>query len=329
MAKTHVPKIRHPLSEDEAGVVYSARDAAGNRLNLRKPKADGPEGKSLNPEEEEAYQGAVSKLSAIHHPSLFQVVSGHTDPEDELPFLTIKPVDGEILSEKLKSGPLSVETTTALLTQALEACDLVSHLLGEEGVWIETQPENILIIEEHHAPRFIFWPAPLKAVCAHGKSGDFGSIIELTERVLDWKDREVDEREGGHLQLWLKWMKTDGDAADIHEAREMIAAAAGVEPPAPVAQLIDQSKRKPGLSVQMPKMPPLMKLKVPKMPLLTILSVMFVIQAGIGWFIVRKINENTDDRLQQMNSDYWSTPYTIDHDPSRAHERGSQPVDLD
>ena len=99
MAKTHVPKIRHPLSEDEAGVVYSARDAAGNRLNLRKPKADGPEGKSLNPEEEEAYQGAVSKLSAIHHPSLFQVVSGHTDPEDELPFLTIKPVDGEILSE--------------------------------------------------------------------------------------------------------------------------------------------------------------------------------------------------------------------------------------
>ena len=329
MAKTQALRIRHPLSEDEAGVVYRAKDSSGHRVNLRKPKPGSPVEKSLKPEEEVAYQVAIERLRDIHHPSLLQVVSGHTDPEDGLPYITTKPAEGEVLAEKLKLDPLTIEETTFLLSQALETSELVSHLLSDDGVWIETPAESILVTKQAKSPCFVFWPAPLKAVCGESGASGYDGIVELTERVLDWKGREVDEREGGHLQLWLKWLKGDGRDAPIREAREMLAAAAGVEPPEPIEQLAMQSQRKPGLFEGLPKLPEALKWQAPKMPLFVLLCVMFVIQAIIGWFIVRDINENVDNELRKLNEDYTSTPYTINREPGSKPERGSQPLDFD
>lgn len=329
MAKTQALQIGQPLSEDKSGVIYRAKDSTGQRVHLRKPKPGNKGEQVLKPEEEAAYQLAISRLTDIHHPSLLQVITGGRDPQDGLPYITTKPVDAETLDHSLQQGPLSVEAATALLSQALEACDLLSYLLADEGAWIETAAESILVTKDAASPRFLFWPSPLKAACKHGKACDWSDMIELTERILNWKDRKIDEREGGHLQLWLKWLKDAGREADIHEAREMLAAAAGVEPPQAIKEIADQSKQKPGFFEKMPNLSEMMKLTVPKMPLFVLLSFMFVIQACIGWYIVRKINDSTDDKLKQMHSEYWSTPYTINNDLSRKHERGSQPLNLD
>ena len=63
MAKSSALKIRHPLYEDETGVVYRAKDASGHRVNLRKPKPGSVEEKSLQPMEEIAYQVAIERLT--------------------------------------------------------------------------------------------------------------------------------------------------------------------------------------------------------------------------------------------------------------------------
>lgn len=323
--KTQALRIKYPLSEDEAGVIYRAKDRAGQRPRVRKPSKR----IALKSEEEIAYLVAIKRLTNIHHPSLFQVISGDIDPADGLPFIAAKPQDGENLADKIKQEPLSLEEATFLLSQALEASALLSELLAEDGIWLDTPAESILLIEKSQSPRFVFWPAPLRAICSHGKDEGYAGIIDLTERVLGWKGREVEEREGGHLQLWLNWLKGDGLNAPIHEVREMLAAAAGVEPPPPAQQLVAEFTRKTGLFQGFPKLNEALKWQAPKMPLFVLLCFMFVIQAIVGWFILQGINDNIEKELKQINSDYTSTPYTIDREPGRKAERGSEPLDFD
>ena len=178
--------------------------------------------------------------------------------------------------------------------------------------------------------RFVFWPSPIKALSQQDAGHDFGGLIALAEQAMNWQEREVDEREGGHLQLWLKWLKeaAAGDGTTIREMREMLAAAAGVEPPDPIEDLVEASA-KPPAGAQLAHMIKTMKLPVPKMPLFALLTVMLIIQACIGWFIVRQINDSIDDEIKKLNSEYTNHPYTIDLDPSRADEPGAQPLEFD
>ena len=329
MAKTQALRIKQLLSEDPSGQTFAGKDGSGQRVHLRKPVPGSADAEALDEKQRIAYQVAIERLRTLDHPSLLQVISGGTDPKDGLPYVAIKPVEAVSLADKLKDGPLSIGLTTTLLSQALEACDLISHFLVDGGVWIDTHPENIGVTGEDQDIRFLFWVAPLKGVHSHHQLRDYSGIIELTQRALNWKDREIDDREEGHIQLWLKWLEQDGHLARIHDAREMLAAAAGIEPPQNIEQLIAESQRKPGAWDGMSKMPGLLKKSVPKMPLFTILCVMLVIQAIIGWVVVRKVNESTDETLNRMNSDYWQSPYTIDNQPGRENERGSQPVRFD
>jgi len=60
-----------------------------------------------------------------------------------------------------------------------------------------------------------------------------------------------------------------------------------------------------------------------------VLCVMLVIQSIIGWVIVRTLNSRLDEQLHQLNDSYTASPYTIDRDPNRKPERGSEPLDFD
>ena len=93
-----------------------------------------------------------------------------------------------------------------------------------------------------------------------------------------------------------------------------------------VEQLLEKAQHKPCLLDGLPKLREKLKQTVPRMPLLTILSIMLIFQAFIGWVVVRKINESTDVKLQQINS---GSPYTVSGGSNRSRERGSQPLDLD
>lgn len=324
MAKTQSIRIQETLYEDASGAVYRAKDAGGNKVHLRKPA----EVEGLPDVEQVAFQVAIERLSGIRHPSLHAVVSGGSDPEDSKPYVAIRPVDGTNLEDKLKSAPLSIELATALLSQALEVSELLSHLLADDGVWIETSLHSVLLCEKNQEPRFQFWPAPMKAMRTSPKKQSFHDLIQLTEEVLHWSGREVDERDGGHLQHWLKWLKDANGDVSVREARDMLAAAVGVEPPDAIEKLAEECRRKPSRMSKFPKMQELLKSPKPSMPLFAMLSVMLVLQAIIGWMIVRTINDNIDDELRRAGSFYTSTPYTTDREPNKDPEPGSQPLDF-
>lgn len=320
-----MPRLRllETLYEDAAGSVYRAKDAGGHRVHLRKPRAPS----AISEVELVALQLATERLTGIRHPSLLAVVSGGCDPADGRPFVAIKPTEGEHLASTLRGRPLSIETATALLSQALEVSVLISELLADEGIWIETTTRAIIVTEESGEPRFLFWPAPGKAMLGEARKRSFHEFIEMIENVLGWAGREIDESEGGHLHIWLQWLKgVDGDVA-LREAREMLAAAAGVEPPQPVEKLVAASRRKARCRINMAKWQELLKSQRPRMPLFALLCFMLVIQAIIGWIIVRIINDSFDDELEQLNASYHSTPFTIDRHPNRMPQKEMDPPD--
>ncbi len=321
MAKEHPIRIIEALYEDTSGVVYRARDGAGNKVHLRKPK----EQRERAAADQLACQTAVERLQGIHHASLHGLVSGGCDPEDDQPFVAIKPVEGTHLAQKIKSGPISVELATTLISQALEASELLSHLLADDGVWIETSPESILFIDKHEEPLFMFWPSPLKAKREDARKQSFQDLVDIAEQALHWTGREADGREGGHLQMWLKWLKETDEYVQVREAREMIAAAAGIEPPDSLEKLVEDAHHKPEHSLNLSKWSQLLQRQVPKMPLFTTLLLMLVIQVVFGWVIVQGINSKIDDELRQLNSSYPSTSYTIGRDAERKDEPSSKP----
>jgi len=331
MSKTHQFKVRHQLSEDKAGVVQLAYDPSGRKVCMRKFAQYGRAGEQLHVQEEVAYQVAIDRLTGVHHPSLREVVSGGFDPLDGMPYVATKPMETTPLAEIIHQSPLSVEMGSALLSQLLELCELLSHLLAEEGIWVETHPDAVDMVRDGAATHFLFWPSPLKALNGNSQAHDFGGIIELTEKMMGWRGLEVDERAGGHLQPWLKWLKeaAAGGGTTIREAREMLAAAAGVEPPPPIGELVRESQRKRSLLERWPSVFAAMKMPAPKMPLFALLSVMFVVQAFVGWLLVGKVNENLNERVLQINQQMYSHPYTIDRDPNRKPERGSLPINFD
>ncbi|MDX1680102.1 MAG: hypothetical protein R3242_05150 [Akkermansiaceae bacterium] len=330
MPKSSPFKIQRLISETGTGTIHQALDATGKTAHLFKFRSS--EG-GLDAVEDVAMQVSIGRLNGIHHPSMRQVIGGGTDPKDGSPCILAKPMKARVLADQLKLGPLSVETATQMFTQLLELSELLSQLLAEDGVWLETQTESILITGEGEETRFVFWPSPIKALVQQDAAHDFNGLINLAEQVMNWEEREVDEREGGHLQLWLKWLKeategSEGSGTTIRETREMLAAAAGVEPPDPIEELVEAST-KPPAGVQLAQMIKTMKLPVPKMPLFALLTVMLIIQACIGWFIVRQINDSIDDEIRKLNEDYTAHPYTIDLDPSRADEPGAQPLEFE
>lgn len=331
MANTHHFKLRSQLSVDEAGVVFQAQDQSGRRVELRKFTRHPTSGKGLESVEEVAYQVAVGRLDNISHPSLRRISFGGCDPLDGSPYVATKPVDGPTLGERLAQGPLEVEMATLLLSQLLELCELVSHCLADEGVWVETQPSNIHIRSAGPQARFVFWPSPVRALSGNDTSPDLSRIIQLTEAVIETRNTNADGEECGHLQAWLQWLReaAGGEGTTIREAREMLAAAAGVEPPPPVEVLLQASKQPHKPLTNWSRLLGALKVPAPKMPLFALLSVMLVGQAILGWLWVRKINENIDARLRNLKESIYDSPYTVERDPARAAERGSQPVEFD
>lgn len=309
-------------------MVFRSQDpSSGKKIALRKYIHLDDDEHGLQPGSALAYQVAIGRLTKVRHPSLRQIVSGGCDPTDGIPYIAAQWIDVNPLQWVLKDAYLSVEVATVLLSQLLEVSELLSQVLAEDGIWVETEAASISLTSEPTGTRFIFWASPLKAFGSGGAENDLNALIDLTEKIMGWKGREVDEREGGHLHAWLNWLKQDADHADtsVREVREMLAASAGVEPPPPIAALVTECTRKRSLLEKWPTLS-LPRIRAPKMPLFVLLSVMFIIEAAAGWLWLRKISKDIDHELEQINR-------SIDHSPyirpgTDPKEPGSQPLDF-
>lgn len=232
------------ISQDEFGVVFRALDSeTGKYVAVRRFFPFGAAGGGLHAEEQAAYEVALGRLAGLNHHALRSIISGGCDPVDGMPFIATEWIDGEPLATFLEQGPLPAHAATELITQALEVSELLSQVLAEDAVWVETSPHTIIVGNPQSGRGFTFWISPLKWLGNLEKARGLECIADLTETVMGWQNRKINDQEGAGLAGWVKWLRHAGHTVSLHEARETLAASVGVAPPAPVRKPAVQTAR--------------------------------------------------------------------------------------
>lgn len=247
-------QIEDLIAQDASGVIFRAFDSeTGKTVAVRRFFPFGVDGGGLHADEQTAYNIAVDRLAGLSHPALRSVISGGCDPVDSIPYIATEWVEGPSIHAIIQQqGPLATEVATHLITQALEVCELLSHVLAEEAVWVETELQTIITSSDSSSRGFTFWISPLKWLGGHDKSHGLESIVTLTEQIMGWQGRSVMDHAGHGLGGWLKWLRNAAATTSLHEAREMLAASVGVDPPPPAKTLAAQATRQ---LVKTPKPP--------------------------------------------------------------------------
>ena len=237
-------QIEDLVTPDSSGVVFRAVDTETNEtVAVRRFFPFGANGGGLREDEQIAYGIAVERLSAISHPALRAIIGGGCDPVDGMPYIATEWIEGPRLEAFVERGSLDPLEAVSLLSKALEVCELLSEVLAEEAVWVETSLKAIVVGAEGSGRGVTFWIAPLKWLGKNDGQRGLESLIRLTEEVMGWTGRKVADHEGQGLGGWLKWLRAKARTATLHEAREMLATFVGVEPPNPAKKLVRQATR--------------------------------------------------------------------------------------
>ncbi len=291
-------KIEDLIYQDTSGVTFRALDSeTGAAVALRRFFPFGPEGGGLQPDEQTAYNIALERLAGISHPSLRAVVAGGCDPVDGIPFIATEWVEGEPLHLVMNEEPVPAETAAKLVTQALEVCELLSHVLAEESVWIDTEITSIVVGSQKSGREFTFWISPLKWLGGGGESRGLKAIVQLTEEVMGWQGQAPNDQAGKGLGIWLKWLRMAAETTTLKEARESLAAAIGVEPPPPVKAVVATATRPMSRSA-IPVRP--VKKRKSKAPVFSALILLCVIAGGVGWWWVNRDHSLLDAELADV-----------------------------
>lgn len=291
-------KIEDLIYQDTSGVTFRALDSeTGAAVALRRFFPFGPEGGGLQADEQTAYNIALERLAGISHPSLRAVVAGGCDPVDGIPFIATEWVEGEPLHLVMNEEAVSAESAAKLVTQALEVCELLSHVLAEESVWIDTEITSIVVGSQKSGREFTFWISPLKWLGGGGESRGLKAIVQLTEEVMGWQGQAPNDQAGKGLGIWLKWLRMAAETTTLKEARESLAAAIGVEPPPPVKAVVATATRPMSRSAKTVR--PVKKRKS-KAPVFSALILLCVIAGGVGWWWVNRDHSLLDAELADV-----------------------------
>lgn len=249
-------QIEDLVAQDSLGVVFRALDTETNSLvAVRRFFPFGADGGGLNRDEDIAYGIAVSRLAGLNHPSMRAVVFGGCDPIDGMPFIATEWVEGKSLNFFLKSKQLTPAHAISLIKSALEICELLSELLAEQGVWVETDTQTIIVGTADSGRGVTFWISPLKWLGHHGEPHSLDAIVALTEEIMGWQGQAVSDQAGRGLGGWLKWLRNSSKTATLSEAREMLVASTGIEPPTPSKNFVRSSTAGPAVPMQTIKSP--------------------------------------------------------------------------
>ncbi len=207
----------------------------GRHVALRRFFPFGSDGGGLRPEERAAYDIGVQRLTEVAHPALRAVVTGGCDPVDGMPFLVTEWVEGNTLANLLQQGSLTRESAIALLSQALEVSELLSQLLAEDDVWVETSPSAIVLGEGESERGVTFWISPFRWLSAEEARPGLMPLVELLDASMGWQHKPVSDQVGGGLGAWRNWLKANAQKATLAEARAALTAftEGGVVAPTP------------------------------------------------------------------------------------------------
>lgn len=236
-------ELKDIVAQDKNGIVYVAKDTVlGRKVSIRRFLPFGQSGGGLEKEESVAFEIASKRLSELEHVSLRSIIIGAVDPIDSIPYLVTEWVDGVSLKELLADETMDPALVIDVLRIALETSIIISHVLGEEAVWVETEVESIVVGTEENGRGFTFWISPFKWLGAEVQSRKLSSIVSLGEELTGWKKKVVSDQSGFGLGGWLKWLRNNPDAT-LHEALESLAASTGKEPPKAEEVLVEQATR--------------------------------------------------------------------------------------
>lgn len=267
-------------------MVFRASDLeTGRPVTVRRffPRGTGEAG--LNHEERTAFEIAVQRFACATHPALRSVIAGGCDPVDGIPFIVSEWLDGPAISQNLANGVLPSRRVVDILMSALEVSEVISQLLAEQAVWVETDP--VSIIETEASDRgATFALSPLKWLDPDEERRSLKPLVQLTEDLMGWKNKLLNDSDGNGLASWLKWLKQNAFQTTLAEARENLAAATGAPPPPPTSRLVRQSTRPmaPRAATVQVQAPQMKRKKASKAPMLLSAGCLLVL-LGIGaWF---------------------------------------------
>jgi hypothetical protein len=125
-----------------------------------------------------------------------------------MPYLVTEWVEGESLSNVLGTTAMPADMTIALVQQVFDVCKLLSETLQSEAIWIDTNPQSIIVCNPNENPTFSFRICPFKWLGtsrAHLK--DMSSIVSLIESLMGWKSKLVSDQAGKGLGGYIKLLR--------------------------------------------------------------------------------------------------------------------------
>lgn len=313
-------QIEDLVIQDSSGVVFRALDTeTNNTVAVRRFFPFGANGGGLRDDEQIAYDIAVERLATITHPALRAVICGGCDPVDGMPYIATEWIEGPRLEAIVKRGPLDPAAAANLLSQALEVCELLSEVLAEEAVWVETSLQAIVVGAEGTGRGVTFWIAPLKWLGKHDGQRGLESIITLTEEIMGWTGKSVPDQAGHGLGGWLKWLRGKARTTTLHEARQMLATSIGVEPPVPAKKLVRQATRPMVIAKR--------KKKKSRLPIVMGAAVTLVaIACGGYWLIKQKHAANAVMQLEPSPAEPQSADIAALPEAPAANRSGARSV---
>lgn len=232
------------VAQDESSVVFRAIDTESQTVvAVQRFIPYGVDGPGFSDEQKIAYELVVSRLMATKHDGLRAVVSGGCDPVDRMPYLATEWISGPSLKSYLDVNPLPSEEAVKVLMEVFELCELLSSVLGEERVWLETDVESILVKDSTVGSIPTFWISPLKWLGRPTDETGLGPIIALTRQLMGQSEQNAKTPVGRGLQMWFNWLRESGKSVTLKEARDALKASITVTRSKPSKKSIQQGTR--------------------------------------------------------------------------------------
>ena len=136
-------KIIEPLGKGGMGEVYRARDTKLDRDVVIKVL---PEDFATDPDRLARLNREAKLLASLNHPHIATIHS--LEEAEGARFLVLELVKGKSLAQRLRKGPLPIETALTINRQVAEALE-AAH--GEGIVHRDLKPANVLITDDGRA----------------------------------------------------------------------------------------------------------------------------------------------------------------------------------
>lgn len=203
-------EIQDMVSQTDQGVTFLAEDKqTQDQVALRRFLLQGQIAETLSDQRIADYRETCHRLSGVRHPGLRAVIEGGVDSTDNTPYLVTEWIEGHRLPDILAGQTMDAGHTLDVVRVALEVSLALSEAFGEQGVWIDTGPESIIVDAEEGGRGYTFWVSPVRWFDARTKLREVRTVAKLAEELMGWNRRAYSETSGGGFGAWIKAVKAN------------------------------------------------------------------------------------------------------------------------